>query len=110
MIGIKDRIARCRNLPISTQTVDVAAMLRTALSSLLAKLRPSRPRGDRPAHMADDLDSEPRISVLMHIRGFLSLVRQIVLARNSAPGRTPRKQDHSGGRTSDGPPAPRRRE
>lgn len=110
MIGIKDRIARCRNLSISPPTVDVAAMFRTALSSLLAKLRPSRRSGDRPAHMADDLDSEPRISVMMHIRGFLSLVRQIVLARNSAPARTQRKQDQSGGGASDGPPAPRRRE
>lgn len=60
--------------------------------------------------MADDLDSEARISIWMHVRGFLSLVRQIVLARNSDAGRTPRKQDRSGGRPSEGPPAPRHRE
>ncbi|WP_186420840.1 hypothetical protein [Bosea sp. CS1GBMeth4] len=60
--------------------------------------------------MADDLDSEPRISIWMHVRGFLSLVRQIVLARDGHAGRAGREYGRSGGRASEGPRTPRHRE
>jgi hypothetical protein len=64
-------------------------MFRTALANLLARIRHRRRTvaADRAARVADDLDRQPPISILMHVRAFLSLVREILLARESHTGR-----------------------
>jgi hypothetical protein len=88
-------------------------MFRTALSSLLARIRHRRraAAADRAAHVTDDIDREPPISFLMHVRGYLSLVREIVLARESYTGRARREDAPSGGGASDrSAPPPRKRD
>jgi hypothetical protein len=88
-------------------------MFRTALSSLLARIRHRRraAAADRAARMADDLDRQPPIAILMHIRGFLSLVREIVRARESYTGRAKHEDTASGGGASDrSAPPPRKRD
>lgn len=76
-------------------------MFRTALSSLLARIRQRRTAAaDRAARVTDDLDRQPPIAILMHVRGFLSLVREILLARESYTGRARREGARSGGGAS----------
>jgi hypothetical protein len=61
--------------------------------------------------MADDLDRQPPIAILMHVRGFLSLVREILRARESYTGRATREDAPSGGGASDrSAPRPRKRD
>ncbi len=80
LTGIKDMAEPRFKLSTPISTTGQKSMFRTVSGWFARIRRHCRAAGaERASRLADDLDGQTRISIWMRVRGFISLVREIVL-------------------------------